>query len=75
VNSVGVFDNEFAAIIVFWFGKKQSGGNVGANAVTGAGDLPESVVNVSAERLAALIAIEKRWENAQGKRRGDGHFP
>ena len=71
MRAVGVLDHQLAAVVLVRVGEEQRRRQVGADAVRRAGDLADGVVDVVAERLAALVAIEQRREDAQRQRRGD----
>ena len=71
VDAVGVLDHQLAAVVLVRVGEEQRRRQVGADAVRRAGDLPDGVVDVVAERLPALVAVEERREDAQRQRRGD----
>ena len=71
LRAVGIFDDEFAALVFVGIGEEQRGGDIGADALGAAGDLTDGVIDVSAERLAAGVAIEQRREDLQGERGRD----
>ena len=57
---VEVVDHQFAAFVVFRRAQKQGCGYIGADAQRRAGDLPDRIIEMGAERFAAFIAVERR---------------
>ncbi|MOA21363.1 hypothetical protein D3C78_1418520 [compost metagenome] len=62
-RSVGVIDDEFAAVIGIRFREKQRGGQVRAHALGGTRDAPHRVVHVVAKGLAAFITVKQGRED------------
>ena len=58
VNSVGVFDNQLAAVVFVGCVEEESSREIGANSLGRARDLTYRVVYVRPKRLARLVAIE-----------------
>ena len=67
--AVDVVDHQFAAVVVFRRAEKQRRRNISANAQRRAGNLPDRVVQMGAERFAAFVAVEQRREHAERQRR------
>src|SRR5215470_15144932 len=71
MHSVGIFDHQFPAVIFIRLREEKRRGKIGANSVSRAGNLPDSVVNVRTKRLAALVTVEQRWKNFRRQCRGN----
>lgn len=67
MDSVGVLDTEFTAVVMLRFFEEKCGGKIGADPGTGTGKLPDCIVHVSAEGLPAAVAVEERWKNSEGE--------
>lgn len=61
--SISVFNDQFAAFVFIRVGEKKRRGEIRANAMRRARYLADGVINMRAERLATLVAIEQRREN------------
>jgi len=71
LDAVGVLHAELAAVVLLRCGEKQRGGDVGADAVRGAGDLADGVIDMGAEGLAAGVAVEQGREYFEREGCGD----
>ena len=60
LRSIGVLDQQLAAVVFFRRSQEQRGRQVGAQPVRGTGNLPDGVVDVRAKGHAGLVAIEQR---------------
>ena len=69
LHAVSIFHHQFAAVVFIRRGEKERRREIGAQPVRRARNLPDRIVDMGAERLAAGIAIEKRWDNMQRQRR------
>src|SRR3954451_6949645 len=72
MRPVGIFDNQFTAVILIRVIEEKRRGEVGTNTVTGPGYLSNSIIDVSTERVPTLVAIEKRrkyfrWQSSRNK--------
>src|SRR5262249_54237798 len=68
VQAVSVFDRQFAAVVFFRRREKQRRRQICAHAMRRAGNLTNGVVDVCAERLSALIAVEERRKDLRWSR-------
>lgn len=59
-----IFDHQFAAVVILWFGQEQGGGEVGVHVDAAVGQWPHGVVDVVAEVVGvAAVAVEERRED------------
>src|SRR5215203_211151 len=70
VNSVSIFNNQLATIVLFGIAEEESCGKIGAYAMRRAGYLSNRVINVITKRLSSLITIEEWRKDFQRQRRG-----
>jgi hypothetical protein len=71
VHAVGVFDHQLTTVVLLGSAEEERRRDVGADAVRRPRHLPDRIVDVRAERLAALVAVEERREDLERERRGD----
>jgi hypothetical protein len=64
VQAVGVVDVELAAVVGGGVGKEEGAGEVGADTLSGGGELPYRGVHMRSEGLAAGVAVEHGREDA-----------
>ena len=73
VAAIGIFDDQFAAVVVLRRAQEQGGRQVGAHRVhaAAAAVVADRVVDVEAERLAAGVAVEQRRVDPLRQRGGE----
>lgn len=65
--TVGVLYNELTPVIVLRTGEKKRSRKIGADSLARRPFLPDCIVNVGPEGLAAVVAVEQRGKYAQGQ--------
>ncbi len=60
MDAIGIFDQQLAALVLVGIGEEQCGRYIDANLVAGGRNQAHRIVDVIAEILAAIVAIEER---------------
>ena len=60
VSAVDIGDYQLAAVVGFRRAQKKRGGNIGANPIRRAGNLPDGIVQMRSKSLATFVAVEPR---------------
>src|ERR1700722_5625597 len=67
VETIGVFDQQFAAVVFVRCGEEQSCGKVGANPLPGGSNSADGSIHMGAEVTASCVAIKHRRKNLERK--------
>ena len=71
VRAVSILDDQFTAVVLLRRAEKQRSGKVGANPMRRARHRPNRIVDMRAESLASLIAVEQGRKHFRRQGRGD----
>ena len=70
MNAVSVLDDQLSPVVLAGLAEEQRRREIGPDALARAAHVADGVVDVAAERVAALVAIEQRRKDAERQRGG-----